>query len=318
MLRALSLSVPPDARNGLAQQRLATVAGTVEDLFNAVTIVNPGGSYTLATEHSPLPLALRNDLPVPIRVRLTGRRPAGHDGHRPGRDRAAAGLPAAAGADRGALHAAGGRRRRAAHRRRAAARRAGAAVGALQRLRQGAVLHHAVGGCGAGRCSPVAGCGTDSAASPTAPTWIGPIRRSTVATGQRATSQQGALRPAKSGSNEQHRPAVGPAQPPFDRSGGPTGPPPTRPPRSAARDGYPRRPGGAAAVPAAAAHPRGPRRGAELAAGASDAAVVSRSWGMAVATLVSRITGFIRIVLLAAILGAALSSAFSWPTSCPT
>mgnify|MGYP000523483945 FL=1 len=32
----------------------------------------------------------------------------------------------------------------------------------------------------------------------------------------------------------------------------------------------------------------------------SDAAVVSRSWGMAFATLISRITGFIRIVLLAA------------------
>nr|WP_084294439.1 murein biosynthesis integral membrane protein MurJ [Mycolicibacterium flavescens] len=43
----------------------------------------------------------------------------------------------------------------------------------------------------------------------------------------------------------------------------------------------------------------------------SDAAVVSRSWGMAVATLVSRLTGFARIVLLATILGAALSSAFS-------
>src|SRR5262249_13033877 len=43
----------------------------------------------------------------------------------------------------------------------------------------------------------------------------------------------------------------------------------------------------------------------------SDAAVVSRSWGMALATLVSRITGFGRIVLLATILGAALSSAFS-------
>ncbi|MBB2989033.1 hypothetical protein FHR72_000490 [Mycolicibacterium iranicum] len=70
LLRALSLSVPPDARNGLAQQRLTTVRRTVEDLFNAVTIVNPGGSYTLATERSPLPLALRNDLPVPIRVRL--------------------------------------------------------------------------------------------------------------------------------------------------------------------------------------------------------------------------------------------------------
>ncbi|MGV0644076.1 DUF6049 family protein [Mycolicibacterium sp. XJ879] len=70
MLRALSQSVPPAARNGLAQQRLTTVGRTVEDMFHAVTIVNPGGSYTLATERSPLPLALRNDLPVPIRVRL--------------------------------------------------------------------------------------------------------------------------------------------------------------------------------------------------------------------------------------------------------
>ncbi|HET7666375.1 MAG TPA: lipid II flippase MurJ [Mycobacterium sp.] len=49
----------------------------------------------------------------------------------------------------------------------------------------------------------------------------------------------------------------------------------------------------------------------------SDAAVVSRSWGMAFATLVSRITGFTRIVLLAAILGAALSSAFSIANQLP-
>ena len=77
LLRALSLSVPPDARNGLAQQRLTTVGGTVEDLFHAVTIVNPGGSYTLATERSPLPLALRNDLPVPVRVRLVIAAPPG-------------------------------------------------------------------------------------------------------------------------------------------------------------------------------------------------------------------------------------------------
>ncbi|MHA3024851.1 DUF6049 family protein [Mycobacterium sp. BMJ-28] len=70
MLRALSQTVPADARNGLAQQRLSTVERTLSDLMSAVTIVNPGGSYTLATERSPLPLALRNDLPVPIRVRL--------------------------------------------------------------------------------------------------------------------------------------------------------------------------------------------------------------------------------------------------------
>ena len=49
----------------------------------------------------------------------------------------------------------------------------------------------------------------------------------------------------------------------------------------------------------------------------TDAAVVSHSWGMALATLVSRITGFIRIVLLAAILGAALSSSFTVANQLP-
>ncbi|MGE2723073.1 hypothetical protein [Mycolicibacterium celeriflavum] len=77
MLRALSQSVPPDTRNGSAQQRLTTVGHTVDDMFGAVTVVNPGGSYTLATERSPLPLALRNDLPVPIRVRLDVDAPPG-------------------------------------------------------------------------------------------------------------------------------------------------------------------------------------------------------------------------------------------------
>ena len=77
MLRALSQSEPPDTRNGLAQQRLAVVGKTIDDLFGAVTIVNPGGSYTLATEHSPLPLALHNGLAVPIRVRLQVDTPPG-------------------------------------------------------------------------------------------------------------------------------------------------------------------------------------------------------------------------------------------------
>ncbi|MEM6108260.1 DUF6049 family protein [Mycobacterium sp. 050272] len=77
MLRALSQSDPPDSRNGLAQQRLAVVGNTINDLFGAVTIVNPGGSYTLATEHSPLPLALHNGLAVPIKVRLQVDAPPG-------------------------------------------------------------------------------------------------------------------------------------------------------------------------------------------------------------------------------------------------
>jgi hypothetical protein len=70
MLRAVSQADPPDTRNGLAQQRLGVVAHALDDLFGAVTIVAPAGSYTLATEHSPLPLALHNGLAVPIRVRL--------------------------------------------------------------------------------------------------------------------------------------------------------------------------------------------------------------------------------------------------------
>ncbi|RFD27252.1 hypothetical protein MUBE_01160 [Mycobacterium uberis] len=77
MLRALSQSEPPDTRNGLAQQRLAVVNKTINDFVEAVTIVNPGGSYTLATEHSPLPLALHNGLAVPIRVRLQVDAPPG-------------------------------------------------------------------------------------------------------------------------------------------------------------------------------------------------------------------------------------------------
>jgi hypothetical protein len=77
MLRALSQSVPPDTRNGLAEQRVRTTSTSVNDLFHAVTVVNPGGSYTLATERSPLPLVLRNDLPLPIRVRLAIDAPPG-------------------------------------------------------------------------------------------------------------------------------------------------------------------------------------------------------------------------------------------------
>lgn len=77
MLRALSQTEPPEDRNNLARQRLGAVGTTINDLFGAVTIVNPGGSYTLATEHSPLPLAVRNDLAVPIRVRVQVDAPPG-------------------------------------------------------------------------------------------------------------------------------------------------------------------------------------------------------------------------------------------------
>ena len=77
MLRALSQTEPPASRNDVARQRLAVVGATIGDLFGAVRIVSPGDSYTLATERSALPLALRNDLAVPIRVRLEVNVPPG-------------------------------------------------------------------------------------------------------------------------------------------------------------------------------------------------------------------------------------------------
>jgi len=77
MLRAVSQADRPDTRNGLAQWRLGMVGNAIDDLFGAVIIVKPAGSYTLATEHSPLPLALHNGLAVPIRVRLHVEAPPG-------------------------------------------------------------------------------------------------------------------------------------------------------------------------------------------------------------------------------------------------
>ncbi len=77
MLRAISQTEPVSNRNDIARQRLSVLGNTIEDLFGAVTIVNPGDSYTLATERSALPLALRNDLAVPIRVRLQVDAPPG-------------------------------------------------------------------------------------------------------------------------------------------------------------------------------------------------------------------------------------------------
>jgi hypothetical protein len=77
MLRAVSQADRPDTRNGLAGRRLEIVGNAIDDLFGAVIIVKPTGPYTLATEHSPLPLALHNGLAVPIRVRLHVEAPPG-------------------------------------------------------------------------------------------------------------------------------------------------------------------------------------------------------------------------------------------------
>ena len=57
--------------------RADEVAETMDDLFGAVTVVSPGGVYTLASEQSPLLLVARNDLPVGITVRLQVDAPSG-------------------------------------------------------------------------------------------------------------------------------------------------------------------------------------------------------------------------------------------------
>lgn len=86
--------------------------------------------------------------------------------------------------------------------------------------------------------------------------------------------------------------------------------PGTRPPGPPTQD--PARPPGPPRIP----HATGPLRPAGRAE-LSDAAVVSRSWGMAFATLISRITGFLRFVLLMALLGGALTSSFSVANQLP-
>ncbi|WP_280492069.1 DUF6049 family protein [Nocardia asiatica] len=88
LLRVLSLSdrragdaAPPDT---FAQRRLDQNTRTMDKLYRSVTVLPPGGVYTLASEQSPLLLVARNDLPVAIRVRFRIEAPAGTDITDPG------------------------------------------------------------------------------------------------------------------------------------------------------------------------------------------------------------------------------------------
>ncbi|WP_280477929.1 DUF6049 family protein [Nocardia asiatica] len=88
LLRVLSLSdrragdaAPPDT---FAQRRLDKNTRTMDKLYRSVTVLPPGGVYTLASEQSPLLLVARNDLPVAIRVRFRIEAPAGTDITDPG------------------------------------------------------------------------------------------------------------------------------------------------------------------------------------------------------------------------------------------
>ncbi|QLY34040.1 hypothetical protein H0264_01195 [Nocardia huaxiensis] len=79
LIRTLTLS---DRRGGnasadtVAQRRLDQTTRTLDKLFGSVTVLPPGGVYTLASEQSPLLLVARNDLPVAIRIRFTIDAPA--------------------------------------------------------------------------------------------------------------------------------------------------------------------------------------------------------------------------------------------------
>ncbi|MGW1739596.1 DUF6049 family protein [Nocardia sp. NPDC001965] len=74
LVRALSLS---DRRGGptaqaevFAQRRIEKATSTVDEIFRSVSVLPPGGVYTLASESSPLLLVARNDLPVSVRIRF--------------------------------------------------------------------------------------------------------------------------------------------------------------------------------------------------------------------------------------------------------
>lgn len=74
LLRALTLS---DRRGRettqaevFAQRRINQVTEALDEIYRSVTVLPPGGVYTLASEQSPLLLVARNDLPVPVRIRF--------------------------------------------------------------------------------------------------------------------------------------------------------------------------------------------------------------------------------------------------------
>ena len=278
-----------------------------------MTIVNPGGSYTLATERSPLPLALRNDLPVPIRVRLEVDAPPGMSvtdmgeielppGYLPLRVPIEVHFTQRVAVDV-ALRTADGLPLGEPVRLSVHSNAYGKVLffitlsaGAVLVLLAGRRLWHRFRGQpdradlrparshrrGDRLCERSRRTARDDSVRPG---WFRRFnrRRETMSTPRGPRPPVGQVPPGRVRPRD-YPPR--PAPPPQTRRLPPR-PPPQRIPRSPA-----------------------PRRRAgrpEL----SDAAVVSRSWGMAFATLISRLTGFARIVLLATILGAALSSAFS-------
>lgn len=75
LLRALGTAgrggTDPAAVEDAARVRAAAVVAGIDRAYGAVTILAPGGVFTLASEASPLLLVARNDLPIGIAVNLT-------------------------------------------------------------------------------------------------------------------------------------------------------------------------------------------------------------------------------------------------------
>ncbi|MDZ7931005.1 MAG: glycoprotein [Rhodococcus sp. (in: high G+C Gram-positive bacteria)] len=74
MLRALSTAGRASAASAetgtMARDRLDAIRIGLDTIYGSVTVLAPGGVYTLASEQSPLLLVARNDLPVPVNVLL--------------------------------------------------------------------------------------------------------------------------------------------------------------------------------------------------------------------------------------------------------
>ncbi|RDI61534.1 DUF6049 family protein [Nocardia pseudobrasiliensis] len=73
LVRVLTLSdrnSPDGQADTVAQRRLDQTTRTLDTLFREVTVLPPGGVYTLASEKSPLLLVVRNPLPVAIRIKF--------------------------------------------------------------------------------------------------------------------------------------------------------------------------------------------------------------------------------------------------------
>ncbi|MEK8074103.1 glycoprotein [Rhodococcoides navarretei] len=74
LLRALSTagraSAVSEETGAMARDRLTATRIGLDTIYASVTVLAPGGVYTLASEQSPLLLVARNDLPVPVNVLL--------------------------------------------------------------------------------------------------------------------------------------------------------------------------------------------------------------------------------------------------------